>query len=493
MKKVVVCFAALMISLCYAGIEKKTCRIVNLKGAVIYGGNCQSIGDGVDKSIALPNGIFFLKNDKSKIMQKIRVKENEISVVGSYGLNSALKEYDANWHEKNILKTLKKKSTPSEEYYLRTKLLAINGIGYESRTSASANFETLFSYYSNVFEEKFPNDTLDWNVVFNRTSHNKFTDLIQSVYNIIEEAGPDISALGMGLLLYATYEDLKIRLASQFNPVLEEFVMHRDELWNEILESNENTDATLRAELINCADNKMRALVLGHSQGGMYTYNAFNSFSDSVRTHFYSLNVGVPTANNPNWYLINDNDWIVNAARLLLDGIPAGESNGPVSGDECECNNFTHHAWNESYYKSCLRSYAKINAAIENAFRTVPYWEKEKKNAMYQLVWYNGAAQTTIEIAKADGSFVTLGTYHGYNVTDPTIKTVPNVLLQDGVPVLRVMSYHHESWWGPYLSTDPGFFEIISNDDGSLTYLMSDAWSPYSYDDAEFSITLFVE
>ena len=112
---------------------------------------------------------------------------------------------------------------------------------------------------------------------------------------------------------------------------------------------------------------------------------------------------------------------------------------------------------------------------------------------MYQLVWYNGAAQTTIEIAKADGSFVTLGTYHGYNVTDPTIKTVPNVLLQDGVPVLRVMSYHHESWWGPYLSAVPGFFEIISNDDGSLTYLMSDAWSPYSYDDAEFSITLFVE
>ena len=112
---------------------------------------------------------------------------------------------------------------------------------------------------------------------------------------------------------------------------------------------------------------------------------------------------------------------------------------------------------------------------------------------MYQLVWYNSAAQTTIEIAKADGSFATLGTYHGYHVTDPTVKTVPDVLLQDGVPVLRVKSYHYESWWGPYLSTDPGFFEIVSNDDGCLTYLMSDAWSPYSYDDAELSIAWTVE
>lgn len=499
MKKLVVYFAALMISLCHAGIEKNTCQVVNLKGSVVYGGNCQNVGDGVGKSKTLPSGIFLLKKDKSKTMQKIRVKENEISVVSSYGLDSALKEYDADLYGKSVLKTLKKEAASSEGFYLRTKLLAINGIGYESRTSASANFETLFSYYSDVFEEKFPNDTLDWNVVFNRTSRNKFTDFIQSIYNLIQEAGPEISALGgmgrdMGILLYATYENLEIRFPSLFNnPVLEEFVEYREELRNEILESNENTDATLKSELANCANNKMRALVLGHSQGGMYTYNAFNSFPDSIRTHFYSFNVAVPTANNPNWYLINDDDLVVNAARLLHGGIPAGESNGPVGGDECECHNFTHHAWNESYYKSCLLSYAKINAAIENAFRTVPYWEKEKKTAMYQLVWYNGAAQTTIEIAKADGSFVTLGTYHGYNVTDPTVKTVPNVLLQDGVPVLRVRSYHHESWWGPYLSTDPGFFEIISNDDGSLTYLMSDAWSPYSYDDAEFSITLMVE
>jgi hypothetical protein len=189
---------------------------------------------------------------------------------------------------------------------------------------------------------------------------------------------------------------------------------------------------------------------------------------------------------------INDNDWIVNAARLLLDGIPAGESNGPVDGGECKNDNFTHHAWQKSYYNPCLISYAKINAAIEDAFRTVPYWEK-RKSARYHLVWYNGAAETTIEIAKADGSFETLGTYQGYDVTDPTVMNVPNVLLLDGVPLLRVTSYHRGSWWGPYLSNEPGFFKIISNDDGSLTYLMSDAWSQGSYDDAEFSITIVVE
>ncbi len=263
MKKLVVYFAALMISLCHAGIEKNTCQVVNLKESVVYGGNCQNVGDGVGKS---------------KTMQKIRVKENEISVVSSYGLDSALKEYDADLYGKSVLKTLKKEAASSEGFYLRTKLLAINGIGYESRTSASANFETLFSYYSDVFEEKFPNDTLDWNVVFNRTSRNKFTDFIQSIYNLIQEAGPDISALGgmgrdMGILLYATYENLKIRFPSLFNnPVLEKFVEYREELRNEILESNENTDATLKSELANCANNKMRALVLGHSQGGGCTH-----------------------------------------------------------------------------------------------------------------------------------------------------------------------------------------------------------------------------
>ena len=493
MKKIVVCFATLVFSLCYAGTEKNTCQIVNLKGSVVYDGNCQNIGDNVKKTKALPNGFFLLKNAKSKTIQKIRVKEKEISVVGFYGLDSVLNDHGANSYKKSDFKALKKERSLSDDYYLKTKLLAINGIGYESRTAATANFESLFSYYHNTFEEKFPDDTLYSGIVFNRTSYNKFTDLIQSIYNLIEIGGPDLSALGIGVLLYISYHDLITRFASQFSPVLEEFIRYRDELWNEILESNEKTDAALKSELANCADNKMRALVLGHSQGGMYTYNALIAFPDSIHQHFYSLNVAAPTTKNLHWYLINDDDMIVNAARMLLGGIPPGVPNGPINGEDCECDNFTHHAWGESYYKSCLRSYAKINEAIENAFRIVPYWEKEKATATYQLVWYNGAAKTTIEIAKEDGSFVKLGTYQGYFVSDPAKKTVRSVLLQDGVPVLRVTSYHHESWWGPYLSTDPGFFEITSNDDGSLTYLMSDAWSPYSYDDAEFRITLMLK
>lgn len=254
-----------------------------------------------------------------------------------------------------------------------------------------------------TIQKQFPEDTISTELIFNKTSRNKFTDIVQTIYNMVVDAGPDISVLGLGVFLYMSYEELKIQFASQFNPVLEEIINYRDKLWNEIIESNEKTDADLKSELANCANNKSRALVLGHSQGGMYTYKAFNSFPDSVREHFYSFNVAVPTDKNPDWYLINDNDLIVNAARVLLGTIPEGESNGPVDGEECESNNFTHHAWNESYYKPCLQSYAKINAAIENAFRTVPYWEKEKKNAMYQLVWYNSAAQTTIEIAKADG------------------------------------------------------------------------------------------
>ena len=477
----------------FAWCAESMCKIMDLKGSMVYNGCCQYSGNTVitNKALSL-NGVFFLDDKKNGISKKISIQGNKINMLSSLEQDSSSVVENATVKKFSNLGVLKKESSQSDEYYLRTNFFAINGIGYDFRQSAWENFDSLFLYVKGYIQQQFPQDTISVGVMFNKSSLNKFTDFIQSIYNMMTES--DLTTLGLGFLVYTSYVELVNDFISEYNPIVEEIIQRRDELWSEyIVQPNDATLLDVEAALNGSVENKARAIVLGHSQGGMYTYNAFNYFPDSVRTHFYSLNVAVPTANNPNWYLINDNDWIVNAARLLLDGIPAGESNGPVSGDECECNNFTHHAWNESYYKSCLRSYAKINAAIENAFRTVPYWEKEKKNAMYQLVWYNGAAQTTIEIAKADGSFVTLGTYHGYNVTDPTIKTVPNVLLQDGVPVLRVMSYHHESWWGPYLSTDPGFFEIISNNDGSLTYLMSDAWSPYSYDDAEFSITLFVE
>ena len=461
---------------------------------MVYEGYCQhSAGIITTNEILSLKGIFLLEDKKNGSFKKVSIKENKITAQSSLNDDSLFVVGNRTLKKVYNSGVLKKENSLSDEYYLRTNFFAINGIGYDSRQNAWDNFENLFVYVKEAIQKQFPEDTISTELIFNKTSRNKFTDIVQTIYNMVVDAGPDISVLGLGVFLYMSYEELKIQFAAQFNPVLEEIINYRDKLWNEIIESNEKTDADLKSELANCANNKSRALVLGHSQGGMYTYKAFNSFPDSVREHFYSFNVAVPTDKNPDWYLINDNDLIVNAARVLLGTIPEGESNGPVDGEECESNNFTHHAWNESYYKPCLQSYAKINAAIEKAIRTVTYWEKEKKNAMYQLVWYNSAAQTTIEIAKADGSFATLGTYHGYHVTDPTIKTVPDVLLQDGVPVLRVKSYHHESWWGPYLSTDPGFFEIISNDDGSLTYLMSDAWSPYSYDDAELSIALTVE
>lgn len=493
----IIIFFVFMVSFSWG--DDELCQIVDINGSVVYTGVCRYSGKDINTNgkISL-NGVYVLKSTKSGASHLIRVNDNEIKILNTISSDSLSIMKNRGVNANFTSKVLKKESLISNEFYLRTNFYAINGVGYEDRASADGNFATLIAYVENELSQKFPEDTITTELVFNKTSQDIYTDFIQSIYNLIQEAGPDISVLGgmgydMGILLYATYEDLKIRFPSLFNnPVLEEFVKYREELRNKILESNENTDATLKSELANCADNKMRALVLGHSQGGMYTYNAFNSFPDSIRTHFYSFNVAVPTANNPNWYLINDDDLVVNAARLLHEGIPVGESNGPVSGDECECNNFTHHAWNESYYKSCLRSYAKINAAIEDAFRTVPYWEK-RKSARYHLVWYNGAAETTIEIAKADGSFETLGTYQGYDVTDPTVMNVPNVLLLDGVPLLRVTSYHRGSWWGPYLSNEPGFFKIISNDDGSLTYLMSDAWSQGSYDDAEFSITIIVE
>ena len=469
------------------------CQIINLKGAVVYNGECNQNGNELltNQNIS-SDGIYLLKTANHKFPQRVQIKNNRVLLLKSVGSDSAFIQTNT------ISKILKREVSPSESYYLNTNFFAINGIGYKLRNDADKNFETLFSYVENDVQSLFPEDTIHTELVFNVTSEDIYTDVIQSLLLKAEElglVGEYGVYLGYSFLLSAAslvaenlFED------SELAKKIIELAEYKDEIWEKIILSNYDTKLSLESVLTNSVQNKARAFVLGHSQGGMYTYKAFNSFPDSIQEHFYSLNVAVPTDKNPNWYLVNDNDKIINKLRIpFVNNIPDGESNSSIDGSDYGGESGHYHAWLDSYYNPKLKSYAKINNAIINAFRTVPYWEKEKKNAMYQLVWYNGAAQTTIEIAKADGSFVTLGTYHGYNVTDPTIKTVPNVLLQDGVPVLRVMSYHHESWWGPYLSTDPGFFEIISNDDGSLTYLMSDAWSPYSYDDAEFSITLFVE
>lgn len=500
----------------FAWCAESMCKIMDLKGSVVYNGCCQYSGNTVitNKALSL-NGVFFLDDKKNGISKKISIQGNKINMLSSLERDSSSVVENAAVKKFSNLGVLKKESSQSDEYYLRTNFFAINGIGYDSRRIAWDNFDSLFLYVKGSIYQQFPQDTISTKLIFNKTSGSKFTDIIQSLLLKTEELviktkkiineNDIFSKLSywINLSSQCIVDELLPWIIGDENEQMirekiDEFIELRDRFIIEelsrvsIVSENSITESNIKNDLMASANSKSRAIVLGHSQGGMYVYKAFDAFPDSVRKHFYSLNVAVPTSLNPNWYLINDNDWIVNAARLLLYGIPAGESNGPVDGGECKNDNFTHHAWQKSYYNPCLISYAKINAAIEDAFRTVPYWEK-RKSARYHLVWYNGAAETTIEIAKADGSFETLGTYQGYDVTDPTVMDVPNVLLLDGVPLLRVTSYHRGSWWGPYLSNEPGFFKIISNDDGSLTYLMSDAWSQGSYDDAEFSITIIVE
>ena len=68
-------------------------------------------------------------------------------------------------------------------------------------------------------------------MIFNKTSRNKFTDIVQTIYNMVVDAGPDISVLGLGVFLYMSNEELKIQFASQFNPVLEEIMRHHQYVW----------------------------------------------------------------------------------------------------------------------------------------------------------------------------------------------------------------------------------------------------------------------
>src|SRR5574344_122848 len=460
------------------------CQLVNVKGSVLYKGPCLRIENKGTAENTFSRGSFFLKKSNSDIFQK----SDSVSSIEKRGVKASLSS-----------KILKKEasSSQSDQYYLRTNFYAINGIGYKFRRDAAENFETLFLYVEDEVQRQFPEDTISTGLIFNKTSQDIYTDFIQSVYLKAKDLGIDDYVINLGYTLFLSAASViaeNLFLDNEIADKIVELEKYKDELWVDIVAENAITENALRSVLTNSAKNKARALVLGHSQGGLYAYKAFNSFPDSVRGHFYSLNVAVPTDKNPNWFLANDKDAIINMFRIrMINDIPQGEPNSSNDGSDYGGEGGHYHSWLASYYNPHLASYAKINNAIVNAFRTVPYWEKGKKSALYQLVWYNGAAQTTIEIAKSDGSFELLGTYHGYNVTDPTIKTISCILLQNGVPVLRVKSYHHDSWWGPYLSTDPGFFEIISNDDGSLTYLMSDAWSPYSYDDAKFSITLMVE
>lgn len=103
--------------------------------------------------------------------------------------------------------------------------------------------------------------------------------------------GSDLATLGLVFLVYTSYVELVNDFISEYNPIVEEIIQRRDELWSEyIVQPNDATLLDIEAALNGSVENKARTIVLGHSQGGMYTYKAFNSFSDSVRVHFYSSN-----------------------------------------------------------------------------------------------------------------------------------------------------------------------------------------------------------
>jgi hypothetical protein len=275
---------------------------MDLKGSVVYNGCCQYSGNTVitNKALSL-NGVFFLDDKKNGISKKISIQGNKINMLSSLEQDSSSVVENATVKKFSNLGVLKKESSQSDEYYLRTNFFAINGIGYDFRQSAWENFDSLFLYVKGYIQQQFPQDTISVGVMFNKSSLNKFTDFIQSIYNMMTES--DLTTLGLGFLVYTSYVELVNDFISEYNPIVEEIIQRRDELWSEyIVQPNDATLLDVEAALNGSVENKARAIVLGHSQGGMYTYNAFNYFPDSVRTHFYSLNVAVPTANNPNWY-----------------------------------------------------------------------------------------------------------------------------------------------------------------------------------------------
>ena len=85
------------------------------------------------------------------------------------------------------------------------------------------------------------------------------------------------------------------------------------------------------------------------------------------------------------------------------------------------------------------------------------------------------AAKSYLWIMKTDGTFdpilhcgVNPEEYLFYDVDSRTplkdsyIKHFDDVLLVEGLPVIRTRNLHWETWWGPYLSTLPGMCQVIT-------------------------------
>ena len=71
--------------------------------------------------------------------------------------------------------------------------------------------------------------------MFNKSSLNKFTDFIQSIYNMM--TGSDLTTFGLGFLVYTSYVELVNDFISEYNPIVEEIIQRRDELWSEYIVS----------------------------------------------------------------------------------------------------------------------------------------------------------------------------------------------------------------------------------------------------------------
>ncbi|MEE1067163.1 MAG: hypothetical protein UH678_01545 [Fibrobacteraceae bacterium] len=115
------------------------CQIINLKGSVVYNGECNQDGNEllINQNIS-SDGIYLLKSANHKFPQRVQIKNNRALLLKSVGSDSAFIQTNT------IPKILKREVSPSESYYLNTNFFAINGIGYKIRDDAWNNFKTLF-------------------------------------------------------------------------------------------------------------------------------------------------------------------------------------------------------------------------------------------------------------------------------------------------------------------------------------------------------------
>ena len=117
-------------------------------------------------------------------------------------------------------------------------------------------------------------------MIFNKTSYSIYTDLIQSVLLKAEELEIKEKFLfDIGSLLFLPSRHIVDKLLNwatdgEYENKVKEFTEYRDELIMRtvpIIGSNMETELKLKTVLEESVNNKARALVLGHSQGGMYT------------------------------------------------------------------------------------------------------------------------------------------------------------------------------------------------------------------------------